>query len=493
MKPLELFSTLLLISFYTAIPLLIPAAYAYYSDEASFTPISHVILVLMAPSIPALLPGLFSWIADKFNHVILLLFRREAPWNFALSSFTKRPNITNLRFGEILAVSALAWIIIPLVASYPYYMAGMSITDSLFESMSGWTSTGLSVMASPNVTLEQVPQSLILYRSVTQWIGGLGIILLMLALFKHRQARKLLAFEGKNSLDIGTASTAKKYWLIYTFLSILAIGALYLSGFDIFNSVNLAFAGLSNGGYFPFSGYDFVLVQKFILAGTMFAGAISFMTYNKLFSGRLLAFLSEEFFLLLSLIIISTLLIFYISHDDLNNSFLNIISSIASGGFAIGDLSVMHEFSKYVLIILMVCGGMYASTSGGLKLWRILVALKLVWKRIRSYFLPEGAVQVVQVDKNPVDEQIITDVLAFIFMYLLILIIASGVFMAWDFGIVDSLFTVASSLGNVGLSTIDMATIPVHAKGFIIILMYIGRIEIVPVLALIRFILPRSY
>jgi len=487
MRAQELLATLSLILFYTSIPLLIPLAYANYYGESSFDSIGFVILIMMFPSIPVFIPGIFKSILSFFSSIFNFLFRREVHYNYALEILTKRPQLSELRFGDILAISAISWILIPLVTAYPYYVAGMSPTDSIFESMSGWTSTGLSVITS----FENISNSLILFRSITQWVGGLGIILLMLSFLRHHQGKSLLAFEAKNPMELGVKNTASKIWQIYIVLTIISIGLLYFVGFDFFNSINLGFAGISNGGFFPFESYDLVWIQKLILAFTMFIGAVSFVTHNKVLGGHLGALLSQEFLLFVSLIVIGAGLITFVGHDEFHNTILNTVSASACGGFAIGDLSVLHEFSIYVLIILMVCGGMYGSTTGGLKLWRILVALKVIWSRIRAYFVPSGTVQIITLEKNPVSDSVITEVLGFIFLYLAIFLICAGVFMAWGMGIVDSMFTVASALGNVGLSTISIPILPLHSKMFLVLIMYIGRIEILPVLAMIRFIVDR--
>ncbi|MFA5108242.1 MAG: potassium transporter TrkG [Candidatus Micrarchaeia archaeon] len=488
MRLQEIFSTLTLILFYTSLPLLIPFFYAYYYHESTLEPIGTVLALMMAPAIPILLPSIFRKFAGIINSLIQFLFKREAPWNFALNIFMKKPELSTLKFGDILAVAALAWIVIPLICAYPYYYYGISIHDSIFESISGWTSTGLSIITN----FDNLPKSLILFRSISQWVGGLGIVLLMLSFIKHRQSKNLLAFESKGEIGLGTAKTASKIWLIYIYLTIFAICALVLSGMNIFNSTNLAFAGLSNGGFFPFLSYDFTWVQKLILSGTMFLGAISFVTHNRLFSLDFRALFGEEFIFFVVLIILSIALIYFVGHDELNNSFLNAISAIACGGFAIGNLSIMHNFSIYVLILLMIFGGMYGSTTGGLKLWRILVALKLVFSKIRSYFLPSGSVQVVRVDGQSINEGAIVEVLAFIFIYLMLFVLSAGLFMAWNYGTEDSLFIVASALGNVGLSTFDIASMSIASKYFLGVLMYVGRIEIFPVLALMRFIFGRQ-
>lgn len=488
MRSAELLSTLSLILFYTAIPLLLPLGYAYYFNEPTTEAIATSIFVMMLPAIPVFIPQIFKWLSGVINTVIILLFKKEAPWNYALTAYSKRQELSKLKFGDILAVTSLAWLVIPIITAYPYVQFGLSPIDALFESMSGWTSTGLSLIAQP----ENMYSSIILFRSVTQWIGGLGILILMLSFMRHRQAQDLLAFEAKNSNDIGIKNAASRIWKIYLFLTALSIAAVALSGFDLLTATNLGFAGISNGGFFPFSAYPFIWVQKIVLALTMFLGAISFTTYAKLRFAKIGALLGEEFLLYLSLIIVFSSLIFFFGHDALANTMLNTISAIACGGFAIGDLSIMHEFSIFMLIILMVCGGMYGSTTGGLKLWRILVALKMVFARIRSYFLPEGAVQVIKVDGVPVHGHSISEVFGYIFMYIFLLVVFSAVFISWDFGIIDSLFIVASAMGNVGLSTINLAVLDLAQKSLLIAIMYLGRIEILPLLALFRFAFGRK-
>ena len=488
MRLQEILATLSLILFYAAIPLLIPFAYAYYYAEPSFEPIGWVIAIMMAPSIPVFVPGFFKWVFSALNSIFMRIFRKEAHWNYALNVITKRPELSELKFGDILTISAISWLIIPLIASYPFYTSGLSPTDSIFESMSGWTSTGLSVITS----FENIPNSIIVYRSLTQWVGGVGIVILMLAFIRHRQARSLLASDGKSSSDTNLQKTASKIWKIYVGLTTIAILALFWSGFSWFDSFNLGVVGTSTGGFFPFLSYEMVWIQKIILTATLFVGAVSFMTHDKLLAGKINALISQEFLLYVFLILAGTGLMFSISHDDPYNALLNTVGAISSGGYGTGDLSIMHEFSIYVLIVLMICGGMYGSTSGGLKLWRILVALKFVWSRIHSSFLPAGTVQVLDVDGSKVQPESISEVMGYIFMYLMICLVSAGILIAWNHSLLNSMFTVASAFGNVGLSTIDISILPQYEKAFLAFIMYIGRIEIFPFLALLSFAMGKN-
>ena len=477
------------IMFYAAIPLLVPTAYGYYLGEEVWQVLGITALILMLPALPSLLVGMFKSLKEFLKGVWEWIFRRgETPWNYAqfvdLAGIKSR--LGELTLGEALALTSLAWIVIPLVCSIPYFYYGMSPMDSFFESMSGWTSTGLSVMEYP----EEFPKSLVLFRSVTQWVGGLGIIILMLAVLRGREAKTLLKAEGgRESLDVGIAKTVHTYWKIYFVLSILGVGLLFYLGMGGFDSVNLTLSGISNGGFFPFSHYEFTDAQKFALAGLMFAGATSFVFFRNLSRGKIRKALGDEEFILYVLITVAAIgLIAYVGHEETYNTILNSVSAVACGGFAIGNVAVMHDFSKYMIILLMICGGMYGSTTGAVKLWRILVVGKSILQRIKGAFLPTGAVQVLKVNDTAVGSDAIVESAIFIFSYMALLLFGAGVFIATGEGMVDSLFVAASSLGNVGLSTFPMWALGGAHKAFLILLMYLGRIEIFPSLALARLV-----
>jgi len=471
------------VMFYAALPLFIPLIYGLYLGEDVLA-IAVAILVLILPFIPGLLIGIFRNVRD----FIISLFRKETPWNYM--SLTEiagiEAKLAELSLGEALALTSFAWILIPVICAYPFVTLGMEPLDAFFESMSSWTSTGLSVIDLP----ENLPQSMILYRSTMQWVGGLGIIVLMLAVLKGREARWLLKAEGRETIEVGIGKTVKSYWLLYLLLSVIAFGVLAYLGMNYFDAINLTFSGISNGGFFPFSHFDFTEMQKYALAGIMLAGATSFVFWRKIFSGKILtAVRDEEFIFYILLIVISVALIFYVGGETIDNTILNAVSAVACGGFAIGDLAVMHEFSKYMLILLMLAGGMYGSTTGAIKLWRILVAFKSILLRVKAVFLPSTAVQVVKINNMPVPEEAIIDCVVYIFSYVVIILFGAGIFIAVGYTITDALFTVSSALGNVGLSTLAVSAMGANGKSFLIFLMYVGRIEIFPTLALARYVI----
>ncbi|MFA5412671.1 MAG: potassium transporter TrkG [Candidatus Micrarchaeia archaeon] len=472
--------------FYAGIPLLIPASYGYYLGEGIWQVLFLTALIMMLPEIPQLVAGGFRSITGLFKGISHWILRRgETAWGAGVMLEEMGKKLDELTLGEALALTSLAWIVIPAIGAIPYMHAGLAPVDAFFESMSGWTSTGLSVVDEP----ENLPQSLLLFRSITQWVGGLGIIILMLAVLRGREARTLLKAEGRETLGASISKTVRTYWKIYLVLSILGLALLYALGMGPFNSMNLMMSGISNGGFFPFSHYDFTDAQKFALAGLMFAGATSFVFFDRVSRGRIFSALKdEELILYVLLTAVAIALIAYVGQEDIYNSILNSVSAIACGGFAIGDVAVMHEFSKYMIILLMICGGMYGSTTGAVKLWRILVVGKSVSHRIRQAFLPAGAVQAVKANGVAVGTEAVIESAVFIFAYMALLLFGAGVFIAAGDGMVDSLFITASSMGNVGLSTFTISVIPAAHKAFLILLMYLGRIEIFPSLALARYV-----
>ncbi|MBD3389823.1 hypothetical protein GF415_02605 [Candidatus Micrarchaeota archaeon] len=476
-----LLKRLAVLMFYASLPLLIPLGYSLYVEDGAWATISFTILLMALPAVPEILKHIFQ----NIKNFILSILKPDTPFNYAkLVDMEKmRDQVSELTLGEILALVSVAWLIIPAFSSIPYLAYGFAPVDAYFESVSGWTSTGLSAFP----TLDGIPQSIILYRSVTQWIGGLGIVILMLTMIKGREARHFLKAEGRAPEDVGISKTAGNIWSTYLLLSLIGIGLLYAVGLDPLNAINLSFSGVSNGGFFPFDSYDFTDQQKFALAGLMFGGATSFLFYRKLARGQFRkAFLDEELKLYVFITLAAIGLIYLVGHEGIYNTFLNSISAIACGGFAIGDLSIMHAFPTYILILLMLMGGMMGSTTGGIKLWRILVVLKSILRDIKSAFLPTGSVQIVKINNEPISKESIVESSTFIFAYIILFLFGCGVMMAIDYEIEDSMFMIASAMGNVGLAILPIPEMAATTKVFLIGLMYLGRIEIFPSLALIR-------
>ncbi|MBN1170484.1 TrkH family potassium uptake protein [Candidatus Micrarchaeota archaeon] len=474
------------VMFYASLPLLIPFSYSIYLGDGGWLPIGATILLLAFPAVPGIILGIFQNLVNFIKSVV----NRDTPFNSAvlIDMNTMKNQVDTLTLGEILTLTSIVWIVVPAIATIPYVYYNVPIMDAFFESMSGWTSTGLSALP----TISSLPESIIFFRSTSQWIGGLGIVILLLLTLRGREAIGLLKAEGRNMLDMGISETMNTIFKAYLFLTILGIMILFLLGLDIFNSVNLTFSGISNGGFFPFDDFEFTNMQKVALAGLMFAGATSFLFYRNIWKGIVSKSIFDEEFLLYVLITASAVaLIAFAGGGEFFNTALNTVSAIAAGGFAIGDLSILSGFSVYLLVLLMLCGGMFGSTTGGIKLWRILVIFKAVINHIKKAFLPAGSVKVVKINNGAIDDREIVESVIFVFTYIFIFLFAGGVFLLANYSLENSVFLVASAMGNVGLSTVSIPAIGFNGKAFIILLMYLGRIEIFPSLALISYIIRR--
>jgi len=477
---------LTVLMFYASLPLLIPLGYSLILHDGAAATIGFTILLLALPAVPQILQHMFQ----NVKNFVLSLFQQDTPFHYTglINIGEMRGHVEGLKLGEILALVSAAWLIIPAISMIPYLTYQFGLVDAFFESISGWTSTGLSAIPS----IDGLPPSIILYRSVTQWVGGLGIVILMLTVMKGREARHFLKAEGRIPTEVGINKTAGGIWGTYLILTLIGIALLYLVGFNLFDTVNLTFAGISNGGFFPFDSFDFSNSQTFALAILMFGGATSFIFYQKIAKGKIKeAFSDEEFRLYLFITIVAILLIYLVSQEDIYNTILTSISAIACGGFNIGNLEIMHAFPKYILILLMLMGGMMGSTTGGIKLRRILLVLKTITRNIRAAFLPTGSVQIVKMNGRAVREEALVESSTFIFAYVLLFLFGCGVFVAIDYDLEDSMFMIASAIGNVGLAIIPIPIMAEGTKIFLIALMYLGRIEIFPSLALIKFLLRR--
>ncbi|MBU0527448.1 hypothetical protein KKE92_03130 [Candidatus Micrarchaeota archaeon] len=482
----EFLKKLTAVMFYAALPMLIPIVYSLYVGDGAWIPILITAILLAFPAIPHLVASLF----ENITNFLKSLVNPDTPFNSSFMIIMKemRKEVDTLTLGQILTLTSVAWIIVPLISTIPYVYYGIPLVDAFFESMSGWTSTGLSALPS----LKGLPDSMIFFRSITQWVGGLGIVVLILTVVRGKEATSFLKAEGRAMTEVGIGETVGIIFKTYAFLTIFGIALLFFLGIDLFEAVNLAFAGISNGGFFPFDDFAFTDLQKFALAILMFAGATSFIFYRNIWEGiPKKSIFDEEFLLYVLITIVAIGLITYMGGEEFYNTVLNTISAIACGGFAIGDLSIIHSFSLYLLILLMLTGGMVGSTTGGLKLWRILVIFKAIGKHIKSAFLPSGSVQVVKINGGAIDEHMIVESATFVFTYIFLFLFASGAFMIANYSLEESLFMVASALGNVGLSTVDVPEIGQMGKAFLILLMYLGRIEIFPSLALLSYIVRR--
>ncbi len=390
--------------------------------------------------------------------------------------------------------AALTYLIVSILGTVPFIYYGMGFLDSFFESMSGWTTTGLTMIKD----VESLPKSLIFWRSFMQWLGGVGIIVLLLAVFSTSRASSRLyqAEARKERIKPRLVSTARLIWWIYISFTGLGILLFFVAGMSVFDSANHAMTALSTGGFSAkngsigsYSSFEIEIVAVFL----MILGGINFFVHYKFLTGdKKFLFKDPQFRGMTVILLISTLLI-GLKTLDLRGGLFQSVSALTNAGLSTANISILDDFSKSVLTLLMIIGGSAGSTSGALKIIRVIITLKLIYWWVQQGILPEHAVLTRKINGVELDQETIQETTVFSLLYLVILGASGLAFMFMGYSGTDSMFEVAAAQGNVGLSSgITGAGLEPVGKVVLMFNMWVGRLEIIPVLVLLQAIFGTS-
>ncbi|MHC1629537.1 MAG: TrkH family potassium uptake protein [Methanoculleaceae archaeon] len=395
----------------------------------------------------------------------------------------------------------IAGIIFPLLAflnAIPLSISGrMPFLDVFFESVSGVTTTGLSV--APHT----VGPLFLFVRAWSQWIGGIGIVLVVLILLLQPGTSAFRLFSvtgGQRGIRSNVVDTAYLLGAVYLILTILSVIILLLAGMTPFDSVCHAFASVSTGGFSThpdsIAGYAGTIIPLAIVACFMM-GVFNFALYINLPRDPLVFFRdpSVRAFAVIVLAGVGLLTITLWGTGStsavLSNAAFHAFSALSTTGFDIADVDTFPDAAKWVITVLMWVGGSVGSTAGGIKLIRIIILFRLVQMVFTRIFIPREAITPLKVGDEVVDSEDLHMIVTFVLLYVGVIIVTAGIFMAHGFNTADAIFEVSSALGTVGLSTgITAATLPAQLKGVLIINMLFGRLEIIPLSLLF---MPRTW
>ena len=410
--------------------------------------------------------------------------------------------VTNLKQGILLV--PLCWIAISIIGSIPYMLSGVieSFSAALFETSSGLTTTGATVL----LDIESVPRAILFWRALTHWLGGMGIVVLAVALFPQvgMGGNIMLAAESPGpTLEKVTPKInemAKILWIMYTVLTAIEMVLLMLGGMDWFDAITHSFATLATGGFSTkndsiaaFSPY----IQTVITVFMLLAG-INFAMYFAIIKGNISSLWKDSEFkgyifvvVVVGVIIAGNLLIFTETNISkaLRDSFFQVAAIITTTGFVSQDYEVWPYFSQALLFLLMFIGGCAGSTGGGIKVIRVITTLKYIQREIIKFFTPKR-VQRIKISKRSVDEDYIKLVMFFILCYFLILLLTTLVVSLDNFDILTSFTTALATLGNIGPGlgavgpTDNYAMFSPWLKVFLSLVMITGRLELFTVLIL---------
>lgn len=402
-------------------------------------------------------------------------------------------------------IVSFSWILFSAFGSLPFIITGAipSFTDAFFETISGFTTTGASILND----IESLSHGILFWRSLTQWLGGMGIIVLSLAVLPLLGIGGMQLFIAEvpgptpDKLHPRIKETAKRLWYIYIIFTFAETVLLWLGDMNFFDAINHAFTTMATGGYstkqasvaYWDSPYiQYVITFFMILAGTNFT--LSYFALHLKFKK---VFQNEEFKYYLSFVLVFTLIIsiiLYLTSDSgieysFRASIFQVVSIMTTTGFVTADYLLWAPILGMLILILMFFGGSAGSTGGGVKIVRVVLLFKNSVLELKRLIHP-NAVLPVRMNKLSVDPQIITNVLAFVSFYLLILISSLVVLSALGLDMPSALGAAASCLGNIGpgIGAVgpmeNYSQIPIFGKWFLSFLMLVGRLELFTVIVL---------
>ena len=405
---------------------------------------------------------------------------------FVLNALSARAEMS---YRQSCVLLGMSFVLLSVIGAIPYIWNnpfGQSdpldiVTNSIFESASGFTTTGLSLINN----LDAMPRPLVFYRSLTELIGGLGIVLLILAFFyKGDTIQNISRVIGFVEISKNIKRSFVSILVVYLFYLAILTGMFYLLGFtNILNVVSTLISGLMTGGLSPIN--DFAQYTTFptnaLLIAAMLLGSISFLIHLKVLQRKFTEVLRKEFLLFIGIMAVAAVFVFLAYGKDPSETAFHVISAASGTGFATWNFSGLDTTLKLVFVILMFIGGMSISTAGGIKVLRLAVFLKSVPRAVQSLISNEGFETTFD-GRNYTMKDIAINTI-FIILSIVMVFLGSVAFAAAGFSFIDSVFEAASAFGTVGLSTgITSLGLAVHLKWVLVILMLVGRIEIIPFL-----------
>ena len=438
-------------------------------------------------------PLIFSLLISVFSGFIILLF-------------TKRQVNNTLSHRDGVAIVTLGWIMAGLFGTLPFILSDAipNFTHAFFESVSGFTTTGASVVTD----IEGLPEGILLWRSLTQWLGGMGIILLSIAILPFLGVGGMQLYKAEvpspvvDKLKPRISETAKTLWKVYLLITVIQIILLIAGGMSVFDAVCHAFCTMPTGGFstknasiahFNSVYFDTVIIIFMLLAG------INFSLHYKLFRGDLRIFGRDpECRVFLAVVGVFILLVTMDIYGDVYSSFFEALryaafqvsSIITTTGFVTADYEKWPAFSRLVLLGCMFMGAMAGSTGGGIKFMRIILLAKHGYQQIFQIIHPH-AITTVKLGGKPVPQDILNSIWGFFILYVGLFILATLIMASLGLDVISAIASVAASIGNIGpgLGLVgpvkNFLDVPEAGKWVLIFCMLLGRLEIYTVILLL--------
>ena len=426
-----------------------------------------------------------------------------------LSSHKKKKTTINAKEG--LAIVALGWVLMSLLGALPLFLSGSVPTyiDAIFETVSGFTTTGSTVIAN----VEVLPKGILFWRSFTHWIGGMGILVFTLALlpalgiggFQIFKAESPGPVAGKMAPRI--RDTAKILYLTYFTFTIIQVILLKIGGMSLFESFVYTFGTVGTGGLATknasVGGFNSTYIHL-VIGVFMVLSGVNYSLYYSIFQGKIKdIFKDEELRLYLLIILLGVvgigLNLYRTNYNTIElsfrDAFFQVSSIITTTGYSTSNFDIWPSFSKAILVLLMFIGGSAGSTAGGMKVIRILVLFKLIKREILKIFHPKAVIPI-KINGKVMPNETIASINSFMSLYLVIIALSTVFISLEGVDLVSSFTSVVATISNIGpgLSlvgpTSTFNSYSQMSKVYFSILMLLGRLELFTIIALLA---PRNW
>ncbi len=424
----------------------------------------------------------------------------------AIALIFRSPDADHISQREGMGIVALGWTAVGLFGALPFYLSGeiTSFTNAAFESISGFTTTGSSILTN----IEGLSKGLLFWRSLIQWLGGMGIIVLSLAILPFLGVGGMQLYKAEvpspvpDKLKPRIRDTAMILWKVYVLFTVVETVLLMIGGMSLYDAVCHAFTTMPTGGFSTqnasIAQFDSLYIDVVIIVFMVLAG-INFSLHYQLIRGRPLAFWrdSECRFFLGAVLILTAV----VSYDILGSVYegvgaavryasFQVVSILTTTGYATADYETWPAMSQTILLLCMFLGASAGSTGGGMKCLRIMLCVKYCYKELFALIHPR-AVTHVKIGGKAVPDAVMRGILGFLSLYMLLYALSAVVLAGMGVDFVTAFGAVAATIGNIGpgFGTVgpveNFAHIPIAGKWLLIWCMLLGRLEVYTVIILL--------
>lgn len=414
----------------------------------------------------------------------------------------RRPKNQTLRARDGFVVVSLSWIVISLFGAIPFHLSGVipSYIDALFETVSGFTTTGATILSE----VESLPRSILIWRSFTHWVGGMGVLVFIMAFIPLSGGRNMHIMKAESTgPDVGklvprVRTTALILYSIYFAITVLETVLLLFGGMSFFEAINTSFSTVGTGGFGvknnSLSGYSSYI--QIVVGVFMLLCSFNFASYFLVLRGRLKEAFNSELKGFLAIVAVAVMIVtLNIRHmfgtfgEALKHAFFTVSSIISTTGFATVDFDLWPQLACTVLVLLMFVGACAGSTGGGVKVSRLIIAFKGILRELRAMVHPKE-VRRVTVDGKPLEQRVIASTFAYLLCFAGVFLLSFLLITVDNYDFTTNFTAVAATMGNIGpgLSavgpTCNFGFFSPFSKIVLIFDMLAGRLELFPLLLL---------